>query len=321
MKAPEARSALRIFFSFLILVLSFALPSMPSSNVAVVSPYPVTNTPVTDTPAKLREVWLRFHRDNLCEKVDAAFLFHKREMEVVVNINNENNNEKLYELLNPLRGAYGINLHTVRLRTERALIDIGRTPPSFWLNSELTEYLRDSFLRDASVVNAGFQFDTIGRPSSIMLGQRMLMFARDILEYNRKIRLYAAHLPLLARAALDPQADPDLRNEALDVCRAHAKKLEKYTKKLNSNLTRALPKTSNGFNEAVRPGAETFTAVTSVDIAVKLADEAEGLSRLVYRFVFPRTHTVELNDLRNPALLQSLKTLRGTTTEFRKSIG
>jgi hypothetical protein len=35
------------------------------------------NVPDIQTPQELKNVWLRFHKDNLCQKFDAAFVFEK----------------------------------------------------------------------------------------------------------------------------------------------------------------------------------------------------------------------------------------------------
>ncbi len=320
----QNRFVVLFFSNFLFLCLPSFPSGIPNKNVPSIIPSSVANTPAADTPLRLREVWLRFHRDNLCEKVDAAFLFHKSEMEVLVNIENGKNNRKLFEILEPLHDSYQIKLHTVRLQTERELIDIRNAPPSFWLNSKLTEYLRDDFLRDAAVIDRGLQTHstdwTTDWTPTLMFRQRILLFARDTLDYNRKVRLFAAHLPLLARAAFDPQYTPDLSNQALDVCRAHAKKLEKYIKKLYGNLTKALPNAPEKSNEAPPSEAPIMTAESAVHIAIRLDNEAQNLFHLVYRFIYPQTHTVELDDLLNPSLLQSLKALRKTTVEFQRSI-
>ena len=34
-----------------------------------------SSTPNIHTPQELKNVWLRFHKDNLCQKIDAAFTF------------------------------------------------------------------------------------------------------------------------------------------------------------------------------------------------------------------------------------------------------
>jgi hypothetical protein len=154
-----------------------------------------------------------------------------------------------------------------------------------------------------------------------MFGKRMLFFARDTLDYNRKMRLYASHLPSLARAAIDPNATPDLRKQALEICRAHIKKLEKYTKKLHGNLAMALPKSAPKLHKSTHTEALNVADGSSVDIAIQLADEAEDLSRSVYGFLYPQNHTVELSDLLNPTILQSLKNLQKTTAELQNSIG
>ncbi len=316
----KLRFVLLSLLSVLLLGISSFPFGMPKTNMESIRNYPITNVPSPDTPLRLRDAWLRFHRDNLCEKVDAAFLFHQSEMEVLVNIGDGKNHHRLFKMLEPLHNSYQVKLRTVKLQTERELMDIRNPPPSFLLNSKLTGYLRDSFLRDTNTINySGRDFSTRSTPS-IMFEQRMLMFARDTLDYNRKIRLYASHLPLLARAASDPDATPNLRKQALDVCRAHIKKLEKYTNKLNSNLVMVLPKASKKSKKAPQSEDPIMANASSVDIAVQLADEAEDLSRRVYRFIYPQSHTVEVADLLNPTILQSLKILQKTTAEFQNSI-
>jgi len=316
-----AKNRLVIIFSLGFLVFGIsAFPSgMPSADVESMGPDSISSAPAPDTPLKLREVWLRFHKDNLCEEVDAAFAFHEDQMEVLVNIGDGKNSGKLIKMVETLNDSYRINLRTVKIQTELDLIDIRNTPPSFSVNSRLGEYLRDSFIRD-SVIHWGDQTDSTGWNPSIMFGQRLLMFARDTLDYNRKIRLYAEHLPQLARVASDTRITPDLRNQALEVCRAHVKKLEKYTNKLNGNLVMALPKAPKESDKPASPNPPIMTVGSSVDIAVRMADEANDLSRLVYRFIFPQSHTVDFRDLLDPSLLQSLKRLQETTAEFQDSI-
>jgi hypothetical protein len=300
-------------------IASFA-SGIPSATVNSIKDYAIINSPAPSTPPELRDVWLRFHKHNLCEKVDAAFLFHKDEMEIVVETGNAKSNRKLLEMLESLHDSYPIKLHTVELQTEREFIDIRNPPPSFWLNSKLTGYLRDSFLRNTSAFYFESQAQSSDFSSSIMFGKRMLLFARDTLDYNRKMKLYASHLPSLARAAVDPNATPDLRKQALEICRAHIKKLEKYTKKLNGNLTMAVPKAAPKSQKTAQPEAIMAANGSSVGIAVQLADEAEDLSRRVYRFIYPQSHTVEVTDLLNPSILQSLKNLQNTTAKLQNSI-
>lgn len=316
----KKRVTLLPFLSILLLGMSSFPFGMPNPSIESTGNYAVINRPAPETPLRLRDVWLRYHKENLCEKVDAAFLFHEGEMEVVLDSGNEKSSKKLFKMLEPLQDSYPIKLRTVELNTEREIIDIRNPPPSFWLNSKLTGYLRDSFLRNASVVNFGSQPQLPDGTSSIMFGQRMLLFARDTLDYNRKVRLYASHLPSLARAAFDSQVTTDLRKQALEVCQAHIKKLEKYTKKLNGNLVMALPKASKKSKKAAQFENQIMMNASSVDIAVRLANDAEDLSRRVYHFIYPQNHTVEVTDLLNPTILQSLKILQKTTAEFQNSI-
>ena len=273
------------------------------------------NKPDRETPAILRDVWLRYHEDDLCEKVDAAFLFHKGEMGVVINAENGEANKELLKLLEPLSDSYQIRLYTVHMPTQQSLADIRSAPPSFMANTLLTKDFGDSEV-----------FDMEGRslqpsPSpSFSFSQRMLIFARNTLEYNWKVERYAAHLPYLIQAALDPAATPEQRKQDLAICREHVKKLDKYAKKLKSNLARALPEVSIK-PQKNRQRADSIPAIASaVDIATRISADAQDLYLDVYRFLYPPSHTVELSDLRNPEILKSVSALQKMTKELRTNL-
>jgi hypothetical protein len=336
---------------FFLLFLFFALVSGISSGHSAVSGsnalmnerYSYQNAPNRETPPKLQEVWLRFHEDDLCQKVDAAFVFSGKRMDVWVNVNNKKDYRKLFRLLEPLQNSYKIETHNVRLATQREADDIRTPPPSFLVNSELIEYFRDSFLRDTGVFNQELlPNSTMPAPSityeqrfrmfdenrlstkpeaSIMYEQRLLLFAKNTLAYNEKIKRYATDLASLARVAFDPAEVPELRRRALVVCREHAQQLQKYEEKLIHNLSITLPKASQKQHETTPLEKSIMTKASPPDIASLLAGEAQGLSDRVYRFIYPQNHTVTVSDLRNSPLIQSLETIQKITAEFRNLIG
>jgi hypothetical protein len=338
-------------YRFFLLFLLFALVLGSSSGHSAVSGssasmsgrYSYQNAPNRETPLKLQEIWLRFHEDDLCQKVDAAFVFSGRQMDVWVNVNNKKNYRKLSKLLEPLQNSFKIEMHNVRLATQKEADDIRTPPPSFWVNSELIAYFRDSFLRDTGVFNQELlPYSTMPSPSityeqrfrmfgenrlsaepapSIMYEQRLLLFAKNTLAYNEKIKRYAADLPSLARVAFDPAEVPELRRRALVVCRDHAQQLQKYEEKLMNNLSITLPKASQKQHETTPLEKSIMMKASASDIASLLAGEAQGLSDRVYRFIYPQNYTVTVIDLRNPPLIQSLETIQKITAEFRNLIG
>ena len=151
---------------------------------------------------------------------------------------------------------------------------------------------------------------------STLFGQRLLMFAQDTLNYDRKMSRYAANLPALARVAFDPEETPALSLRALTVCREHAQRLQKYEKKLKNNLSMALPGTSRTGRKTTPIEQTTITKATAFDFAVLLAREIQDLSNSVYEFMYPDNQTVTLADLRDPSLIQSLETIQRDTAEF-----
>lgn len=317
----------RWIFLFILCALSsgflFIPSGMPSANAGSRIPDPAAGIPDLDTQQKLEEIWLRFHKDNLCEDVDAAFVLDRNRMEVLVNVENKKGSEKLLKMLEPLYRSHRIDLRTVKVQMEKDLIDISNPPPSFWVNSRLTRYFGDSGLMDSVFLNMnmGSRAYLMPRAPTFSFGQRILGFARDILENNRKMKRYAAHLPALACVAFNPEAKADLRNQALDICRAHARKLEKYTKNLSNDLIRVLPKTSEASDKTVQARNQSAVNISSIYIATRLAAEAQDLSLQVYRFLYPKNHTVGLDDLRHPKLLQSMEKLQKRTEEFQNAIG
>lgn len=299
--------------------LSAAYSDSLKANAASKGTNWIVNSPDRNTPPRLREVWLRFHKDNLCEKVDAAFLFRHNTMGVVVNKENGKDNQKLFKMLEPLYDTHRIELYTVRLPSRRNLAEIRSAPPSFFANSLLSNYFGYARPIDSPIFDMGVQQFLPNPAPSFSFRHRMLLFARSTLEYNLKLERYAAHLPDLARAAFDPEAAPEDRKRARDICMDHARKLEKYTGKLKKNLTKALPEVSEEFKESNRPVSGT-TGASARDLAEKIAADAQNLFLDVFSFLYPENHTVDLDELHNPSVLRSLTDLQRMAREFRDTI-
>ncbi len=153
--------------------------------------------------------------------------------------------------------------------------------------------------------------------SSWVYSQRLVMFARETIEYARKIKQYSDNLVPLAQVAFDPAAKKELRRRALAICKKHAKELQKYTEKLNDNLSKALPMASGQNTRAESIDKEIPANGSPFALAALLAGESKDLSNGVYRLIFPTDHSVTLEDLKNPPLIRSLEKIQVILARFR----
>jgi hypothetical protein len=325
-------------FATLIFGVTSGDPAMLGTNVSMDGGYPYPIAPNQHTPNEIREVWLRCHEDKVCQKADAEFAFPNEKMIVWVNVEKEKNYRKLLELLRPLMDSGQIELRPVHHEIQKGVAHINAPPPSFWTNSELIEHFYDPVPWDMRALNQGSPYNrTISAPSvmyeprisilhwdprteatvsSNLFGQRLLMFAQDILNYNSEMLRYAANLPALARVAFDPEETPALSLRALTVCREDAQRLQKYEKKLRYNFSMALPDTSRTRRKTTPIEQTTLTRATAFDFAVFLSREIQDLSDSVYKFMYPEKQTVTLVELRDPSLIQSLERIQRDTAEF-----
>jgi len=104
------------------------------------------------------------------------------------------------------------------------------------------------------------------------------------------------------------------------VCSDHARNLEKYIGKLAANLSQALPVSEEKKHRPARPEAAVAAIKDPVERAKRIFAFADGVSGRVYRFIHPEHYTVDLGELRNPSLLESLWELRGMVSDFEKSL-
>jgi hypothetical protein len=150
-----------------------------------------------------------------------------------------------------------------------------------------------------------------------LLKQRMLLYAEQILDWNRKMRRYAADLVPLAFAGSQPGAPVEMGARATAVFVQHLQEVDKQAERLTENLTQAFPRParkSKGGNEAERsrsrPRLQITAATTQLDTVV------QSTGRRVYRFIHPQHHTVGITDLREPSLLESLRIVRRMTSDL-----
>ncbi len=279
---------------------------------------PSNSVPNRETPTALVEAWLHFHEAELCQGVEAVFVFTKDGMEVQGTIEDEKSYEKLEGLLAPLRNSYKIELHAAG-PPQKEKSDEEREPPaSLWENYELRSFLGDRVVRMRE--RPGFEDDPefVPPPPNPIMKQRLLLYADQTLAWNRKIEKYAKDLPALTRVALDPGLPPELRSEALAVCMAHSQNMEKYVGRLSDSLEPAFPH-SRRKEKTVQP-QKSIDLNTPVDRADNLSEFAGTVVQGVYRFIHPEHFTVGLDELRQPVLLESLKDLRKLNSDFRNAL-
>ncbi len=154
-----------------------------------------------------------------------------------------------------------------------------------------------------------------------LLKQRLLVYAEQTLSRNRKMEHYALDLFALARMALDSGIPSDIRSKALAICLAHAKNLEKNIGKLASGLAQAIPGSAKGESGSAQPAADPHTENKLLpEKAERIYTYAQSIARRVHRFIYPEYYTVELEELRNPSLLESLRTLQRMVLEFQEAL-
>lgn len=274
------------------------------------------SVPDRNTPKELAEAWLRFHELELCQGMDAVFVFSRDGMKIRALVEDEKSYQKLEELVAPLRSSFNIELEPKRPQQEAESDDRREPPASLWENYELRSYMGDRIARIRE--RPGFDEDEDQpRFADPVLKQRLLLYADEILSWNRKVERYSEEIPSLTREALDPALVPEFRARANSICMAHAQNLGKYTEKLQKNLEPAFPH-SRGKNRPPPSEKNTSIPKTSEERADQLSDSAAAVTRSVYRFIHPEHYSVGVDELRRPGLIDSLSALQKENSEFRK---
>jgi hypothetical protein len=300
--------------SMVAFVMCFSAVSIGASDFAA----SFNNVPESYTPRKLQEAWLSFHRKDMCQEVDALFVFKKSGLEVWSSIESDKIVKKFQALFGYRQNSYPVELYITRPPVEKRSDDENDPPPSLWQNYELRSNLGDQV---ASVIMRLDPDEPVRSDAPLpdsMLKQQLKIYADETLTWNRRMERYALDLVALTRVAFDPGMPPDFRSKTMGVCATHAGKLEKYIRKLASNLSQALPISEKTEHASSKPGTSVKANQDPVERAEKIADDARAVSRRMVYFIHPEHHTVELDELRHPSLFESLMGLRRTVTDFRK---
>jgi hypothetical protein len=277
--------------------------------------------PDMHTPEEQIETWLRFHKDNLCQDVDAAFIFQGGKTRVLVNVQGSQNTKGLIKLLEPLKSSCPIDPVPVRIATQQDPPYLLSAPPSFWTNSKLNEYFVNSAALAAQISQKkSLSPPSVRMPSLYDIQWQVLQFSADYFNNARTMKNLAMHLPHLTRMAFDPQRHPNIRKLALKACRNHARELEKHIVGLKNSLSIALPEASLKLERVANRIPSNATGISPIEYADLLSFDTQKASDLAYDFMYPRTHTVDLGELRNPHLLQSLEDLLQIAREYRNAV-
>lgn len=277
--------------------------------------------PPSSAPGEIQDAWLRFHEMELCQALDTYFVFHENGFEVWCRIEDERAFQRFSELVAPLRARYRVTIYATRPPAEKKTSEEKGPPPSLWTNSELRAYLQDPFSR--GIPNVAEMPRPPSRPGSdpeYMLKQRMIMFADQTIDWAKRVRRYGGDLPALADAAFDEGRPGALRGRARAACLAHAQAMARYAEKLIENLSLALPKGSRKSTDGQDVKKPESAASTPRDASCELAASAASVAGRVYRFIHPIHYTVELSDLREPSLIESIKKLQKRAAAFERIV-
>ena len=302
--------------------------------------------PNRDTPPKLVEAWLDFHRKGLCRNLDAVFAFDGQGMEIWCRSEENSGYRKLQKIIKPLLNSHNVELYTTRPTKnngENDTLPWETIPPSLAENSELRSYLRPiAGLADPPRVRVITYIDEAGQTHTYtqvlpslpgaaaanaiaanrVMRSRLIIWVKQVTGNNRIMRQYAEDIPELINIVFEPAFSAVVHKHAMDICRKHAKDLVKSIRDLNKNISRAFPKpsskTAQNKKEAKKEPPKPSSAV--IDLANSIAANARDLSGRVYSFIYPSQHTVDLDELQSPGLLISLDALEAETRGFEQML-
>ncbi len=289
------------------------------------APASLNDISVHDTPGKLMKAWLRFHAMDICQNVVAVFELNKSGMKVWCVIEEEKSYQRFLMLLEPMAASNRIELCATSPPAEKKTSDNENPPPSLWENEELRSYLGNLYspLKPRSVV-ANPPIGDMELPSGFsdhdLLRHLLVIYADQILEWNKRMNRYAMDLPALASIASDPDVAMDLRLEANSICMDHSRSLQKYLGKLNANLTPAIPTSRESRRSSSRSQKTGDSGKTLVDKAEQIASTAQGIARNVHNFIYPDNFSVNLEELRQPTLLEAFRELDTMVINFQKAL-
>ncbi len=281
------------------------LITAPAAAVPV-QELPFTAQHVSPIPPALLDFWLHFHEVEMCQEIDAVFAFNEQGMEIWCVVDSSSALAKLRQRVEPLRRDFRIDLYVTRPQKDQ-VTDDRQPPPSLWNNEQLRSHLGEA----SGWTPLGIPKEEelrASRDRDFLLKSRLQMFAEQTLELSGRVRQYGMDLGELYRVSNDPTAGRDAAARARRIFLAHAAALNRSLARLDDNLRRALPRPSKTERGKDRKRAERTTPLR--EIVDRIARETEVIHRRVYRFIYPSDHTVELGDLKEPDLLESLAGLR-----------
>ena len=303
------------------LLLALSLLALAGSRPAIPVQLAATGDPLSDTAPELRDFWLRFHEVDLCQGLDTVFVFRPTGVEIWCVVDDERNFEKLSELLAPLRSKFQIAVYPTRPQPEKKSPEDRNPPPSLWNNEELRTFLTDPFV---GAMNPPGDSISRTRPLSTtesdVLKQRMIMFAEETLDWDKRLKRYAADLPALAHLATASSLSPETRARASSICLAHAQAVDRLAGHLGDNLSQAVPNGAKRPKSAAEADRSDARKLPLVESSQELSNSALAVARRVYRFIHPQKHTVGLVDLRESSLLEALRSLRRMAAGFERSL-
>ncbi len=276
----------------------------------------VTPRHASAIPQALQDFWLHFHETEMCQEIDAVFAFSEHGMEIWCVVDSSGALERLRDRIEPLRKGFRIDLYVTRPQKDQQRPDDRQPPPSLWNNEQLRSHLGGA----ADWTPLGIpevEEPRVPRDRDFLLKSRLQMFAEQTLELSGRARRYGMDLSELYRVFSDAIAEKETAARARRIFLAHATFLGRSLARIDDNLRRALPRPSkSGRSKSSKPGEG---APPLEEFVEAIARETEEIYRRVYRFIYPSDHTVELGDLKEPDLLQSLAELRHKVARLPKA--
>jgi len=314
---------LRLLLVAALLIVGNAGLSLAPAGSTDINTSKVKGIPLREVAAPLREAWVRFHESNLCLSVDGIFVFQAKGIDVWCRVKDEKSYQQLTALVEPLRKSFRIELYATRADRERKAYPNPNQPnqdddppPSVWTNAELRVYMRDPFY--AKFGSGGDSSSDLRDDSSLdpELKRRMKLYCDQILDWSHKMAQLAIDLPSLTGAGYGEDMMPDIRNRARVVCLAHAREAGKCAARLAENLNHALPRASGNTPAAQAQKEAAPPATQPFEKALLISKQAQDLEQRIMRFFYPQVHTVTIADLREPGLIDALKSFQQAVSDF-----
>jgi|WetSurMetagenome_2_1015567.scaffolds.fasta_scaffold04904_3 hypothetical protein len=312
---------LRMLFSGLAILLVVCLPAAGRDGDADV-PNPASvkvAMAMRDIPRDLQEAWIRFHELELCQSIEAEFIFHRDGMEVRSRADDDSSSQKLIRLLDPLRTVYKISLseaHIPGVAEGPSGSVLEEVPPSLWNNDKLRLYMRDNFAPTSAILAGKGNEPKESDEVDWLVKQSLAMFSKQTLDWTRRMNRYASDLPLLADAAFNAKLAPELQSRVMEVCIEHTQAMDRLAQRLSGNLVLALPDSPQSFRPFSASEPRAPGKPRPFEELSELSAMAQSIARRIHHFIYPRDFTVSLSDLKKPGLLEALKGLRAKVMIF-----